>query len=226
MKLNVSQLQRRSGEELDMHPGDTLLIEPHESGVRFKTPLVGLLRPEYLAVKLPVKRSLIDLLTPKRVSTIRFMNSEGQIYGFESAVINVAVRPFPLLFLSYPEKLDVLNLRRYERADCFSPGALYVGEESAEKLPGMLVNISKGGCSFSCAGEYAAKAARVAENLPVTMRSSLPAPAVDLVLRGQIKRVETLKERTLLGLAFETPSEETQTAIERYIRLYKEHVKE
>lgn len=80
---------------------------------RFTSKLLGWLRPDYMLISASYES---DLMFAKAGTEIiaRYL-FEGQIYGFTTQLMNKQSDPFPLWFLSFPEQIEVINLRSSSR---------------------------------------------------------------------------------------------------------------
>ena len=78
------------------------------------------------------------------------MLSEGEAVAYQVTVKKT--NSDPVLFMtSFPEKVESINLRGSERIKAFFPAEVRATSETAFKnFDCMVVDISEGGCSFSC----------------------------------------------------------------------------
>jgi len=73
----------------------------------------------------------------------------GKALGFKTDVIKVQFDPKPLIFFRYPESIEALTIRKYERINTFIIGSLSRVAESGEpqeKIQCVIRDLSKGGC--------------------------------------------------------------------------------
>ncbi|MFZ3048069.1 MAG: PilZ domain-containing protein [Desulfatirhabdiaceae bacterium] len=75
---------------------------------------------------------------------IRYLYS-GSVYGFRSDLLGYTQKPVRLLFLTYPQKIEQVNLRRSMRKICYIPTSAYIHQS---KWKGVIVDISSTDCKF------------------------------------------------------------------------------
>lgn len=92
----------------------------------------------------------------------------------------------PVLYMtSFPEKVETASLRSSERVKAFISAEIQQTSETAsDKTESMIVDISEGGCLFSC------KSA-IDEQITVSMTFSLPGSQSVIQLSGKILKVST-----------------------------------
>ena len=126
--------------------GDELLIQIEGTKIRFKSNLVGVERDAYLIVKTPNMPGIGNKITAGDTVIVRYL-SEGSVFGFESVIEGSIVRPARLIFIKYPKFVECKSIRRFKRISCNIPAT---GDINGAEFKGMIVDISKGGCRFSC----------------------------------------------------------------------------
>jgi c-di-GMP-binding flagellar brake protein YcgR len=106
--------------------------------------LVGMERNRYLICTAPPLPSLWAVLNEWNQIIVRYV-VQGTVYGFKCSLLGVTEKPERLVFLSYPENIEVVNLRQHERVSCLIPGEMKLEEKT---FRGALVDLSMGGCRF------------------------------------------------------------------------------
>jgi c-di-GMP-binding flagellar brake protein YcgR len=239
---NVAKVQRKQADALEVLPGTKALLEPVRSGKRIKTVFVGLDKGNYVALKLPLNRQIIDSLGKDARVTVRFMQEGGVICGFDTQVAGAVVRPFPILFLAYPQTLEVLTLRESPRVSCFLPVTVF---HDAEDHAGAVVNISSGGCRIVLGGSGdeaapmaetgdeagkapADKGAATVPDIPkdaeIFCQIRLFDAQEDSYVKGVVRNVARKGDALSLGVQFDELSEEIQESIQGYVRTVIRHL--
>lgn len=199
--------------------GTPMLVEPAGMGDRFKTDFVGMVRGQYIIVRVPRIPGLNEFLYVEKAVTVRYLH-EGQVYGFSSEVTWNLTAPFRLLFLKYPRNIETLNLRKAQRVDCFLPVDVgHSGEgEQYSSTSGMMLNLSAGGCQLVIDGS------RDDTTLPtysvdelVDVSFTMVGTDKSLRLKGKIKNISLHRNRMYLGLMFNDLSDEHRDAINTYV---------
>ncbi|GAB7082174.1 flagellar brake protein [Megalodesulfovibrio paquesii] len=194
--------------------GGEALVEITNTHRRFKTVFVGMDRGQFVLLKLPVTRQLLDVLLPRMDLTVRFLTDGGRIFGFKAQVAHLTVKPFPLLFLTYPKKVEVLKLRKHERTACYQPIVFYL---KGEDHHGVVVNISAGGCRIVVEeGEVQTLLATAAgEEIIFQFR---PFGSDDSVyLHGTVKTALMDHEKLSMGVAFHDLDPDLAAQIEKFV---------
>jgi c-di-GMP-binding flagellar brake protein YcgR len=143
MSQETEAKNHNEGMRLNMELGSQLLIQVEGIEKSFKSNLVGLMPREFLIVAMPMPNKISGLQQGSRV----FVNylSLGHAYEFGSSVSGIISKPFPLIFLSYPEIVQKLDLRKNSRVNCYIPA---IANLKKTELKGIISDISRTGCRF------------------------------------------------------------------------------
>ena len=197
-------------------PGTRLALEITGLPDKFTTACVGHARGRFLVAAVPVlaetmREGFYQMLYPDNAVIVRYLN-EGTVVGFTAQVIKCIQIPFPLIFLTFPKKLESHDLRRHARVACCLPGQAVI---AGTDIPGMVLDLSHSGCLFS---------ATVPETPPVVsiddaveLRCGLFGTNGTAKLGGIVKRVALSGRRLELGLKFRQMPPPTQEAISSYL---------
>jgi c-di-GMP-binding flagellar brake protein YcgR len=211
-------VSKREGDALGITMGTMVLIEPQGLGDRFKTEFLGMAKGQFIILRLPRIPGVSDHLYAEKRVTVRYM-FQGNVYGFESEVLWVQSGPFRLLFLRYPGTIEILNLRKCQRVDCYLPVRVGVGgddDEQYTEYQGMMRNLSCGGCQVVVDTPDGAP-------LPVAVDSHLSLDfrmiGTDRPVRlpGRAKNITVNKNRMILGVMFDSVSDGVREGIESYV---------
>lgn len=131
-------------------PGTKMLLEVPGYEDKLATACVGHVRGRFVAVQMPGhadsgRDALYQMLAPDNDAIVRYLH-EGTVTGFSARVIKWIQVPFPLVFLTYPARLESHDLRRHPRVSCCLPGAAGIGGVA---VSGMILDLSLSGCQFS-----------------------------------------------------------------------------
>jgi hypothetical protein len=122
--------------------GTELFIERKKEADRLQTTVVGVLPQSCLIIKLPTVVGIENPLPANSNVQVRYVD-RGEVFGFSAIVLGSITAPFPLTFLSFPQKLERTNVRRHPRVDCYIPATL---KHAAISAPAIISDISRGGC--------------------------------------------------------------------------------
>lgn len=139
---------------------------------------------------------------------------EGKRYSFRASVLKVAQGDLSTWTISYPEKLESINLRAFFRLDVSLEAMLRVSEEEADWCKCLVTNLSGNGLLLSVTREFPAEVGS-----EVVIRLALPDEEL-MELPGQVvRRLEVVNAPELVQLAVHFPEIKplTQDQIMRYI---------
>ncbi len=220
MKIDPKKIIRKSGKQLDANVGDDCLIELQGVGGKFRSLILGWELGKYFMLKLPAKLDMREYLYTGKLVIVRYLNTEGQISGFESAIQVPIFAPQRILFVDYPKTIETISLRRAERVDCFVPGMVYYGDF---EIGGNLINISQNGCKFSVQEEDITRASEIKEEEVLLVMFSMLNSDLSFSLFGTLKKSITGDNRLQWGIEFKEVPEEALEEIENYVRDVKKH---
>jgi hypothetical protein len=110
--------------------------------------LVGNIHDEFLILS---GLKDIDLQIGEQI-VVRMVH-ESSVYGYQSSVQGIIEAPVKMFVISYPQRVESVNLRKSERLKVFFPASVRAPvnppAQDLQILSGMLLNISSGGCCFS-----------------------------------------------------------------------------
>lgn len=208
------RIDRKSGAALSLPLGTVVVVEPAGLGQRFKTEFLGMERGRYLILRIPRIPGVTEHLYPDKAVTLRFVH-EGHIFGFSSEVVWVMNAPFKLLFLRYPEEVEILNLRGCQRVDCFLPTAIKFKEDWHQ---GVILNISCGGCQAVVEQRAGKELPTVGMDDSLVLEFRLVGSEQNIMVGGLTKSVNLSERRLFLGIKFDDDVPDYTTGlIERYV---------
>lgn len=219
-RTKVAQIH---AESMHIPLGTRLLIEPAGLGDRFKSMFIGMERNRFLIAKIPRVPGVGEHLYVEKPVTVRYLH-EGNVYGFETKILNVAMSPFRLLFLQYPYMLETLNLRNSQRLDCYLPATIKLGQDWYE---GMILNISAGGCQLAMESKQGRKLPPVTADDQVMLEFKMFGTDQPIMIGGTARNVNlTGNNRLAMGVKFDDLSEYAEKIISDYLRSVAEYLKE
>lgn len=128
---------------------------------------------------------------------------EGQVWGFRTNVLFQAIEPFRILFLSYPDQIEELSLRKSPRIQIKIDVIATLRKHEYEELKkdpqaptGTIRNISLDGCSLSFPFP-------LEENMPVFISFELPNRKVMENILGFVRNVRKYSKENIYGIEFD-----------------------
>jgi hypothetical protein len=202
------------GTRLSVELGGFLLIQFQGLEDRFKVSFVGMEAEEFLIVRTPASHFLKEHLISGTQVTVRFVHL-GNAYGFRSSILSHVSNPVPLLFLSYPQKIETLNLRKAKRIECFIPASARIRDRG---FAGLITDISTDGCRFSFKLPKGNQAVDIEVDDELTLSFPLLGMEGEKVFHGLIMSLSRDLERISLGVRFDTIAPEVASNIEATLR--------
>ena len=224
MEETQSQQEVKTAHELPIPLGTRVVVDVEGIGERLESRLVGSDGQNFLLIITPKSDSsekLRDQYYLGRAVVGRFLDS-GRVHGFRSHVRQALSRPNRLLFLSYPTSIEKVDLRSNQRFAALCSALL---QEGSEKHPGVLLDISRGGCCFRARIPEDSALHQEEDRPPVTLHLSLPGAQRPLSLQGQARDCkETGNQMVELGICFAKMSPQDSQELEKYIDVLDETV--
>ena len=218
-----TQVAQVHAESMHIPLGTPLLIEPSGLGERFKSMFIGMERNKFLISKIPRIPGVGEHLYTDKGVTVRYLH-EGNVYGFETKILSVAMAPFRLLFLQYPYMLETLNLRNSQRLDCYLPASIKLGEEW---VVGLILNISAGGCQLALEAKKGQKLPPVTADDQIMLEFKMFGTEQPIMIGGMARNVNLSNtNRLTMGVKFDDLSEYAEKIISDYLRSVAEYLKE
>lgn len=218
-----TEVDRKEGSALGINIGTRLLVEPAGMGDRFKTDFVGMQRGVFIIVRIPRIPGLNEFLYVEKKITVRYVH-EGNVYGFESEILWNQQTPFRLLFLRYPKTVEILNLRKCQRVDCYLPVKLGLEEDGKyTEYEGMILNLSCGGCQLVLDAKSGSMPA-ITVDAPVSLSFTMFGSGKEVRLDGKAKNVNMNKSRMYMGVMYNEVPEDVREGIENYVNNVAEYL--
>lgn len=213
MGENTSAVKEGKDYRLTLEMGRVLLIQFQGMEDRFKVGFVGMEADHFLILRAPASHIPKEHLSPGNQVTTRFVHL-GNAYGFRSSVLSHIASPVPLLFLSYPQRIETLNLREAKRIECFIPASARIGDEA---FAGLITDISTGGCRFSFRLPKGHDDVAMEVEDAVTLSFPLLGMEGEKVFQGLIMNISRDLEKRSLGVRFDAVAPEVAANIEAYL---------
>lgn len=210
----MAQPMKNTPQELHLGIEPGVLLQLQLEGVRgsYKGTLVGMERGLYLIFRISPIPGLKAKLGKENQITVRYLY-EGTAYGFRSTLLGITDKPFRLAFFSYPENIEIVNLRTQERVSCFFPAVLSLNESSWE---GVILDVSPGGCSFVLDPTENRDTAGFNIGDVVLLSTQITGSSDPMILRGTIRNIRQREREVTLGTQFHGVEPPVIDAIMRY----------
>lgn len=207
---------------LNIELGCKLSIQLEGVKERLSSFLIGMEPKSYLIIKTPLRGSSEYLVSEGSDLIIRYVHF-GEVYGFHATALLSIKNPTTITFLSYPQRIEKINLRKNPRITSLIPAYLYHKED---KLNGVIKNLSTQGIKFTTKTieNSILKDILIGDEISI----SFPLPGIDgnQELKGKIrnKSRNNDNEESGFGIEFDNRNAETIGLINTYITKVKEYI--
>ena len=190
---------------------------------RLNSVLVGAELNKYIIIKTPTDATYDEIvykLFPGNEVFVRYLYS-GTVFGLKSKLIEAIVNPEKLLFIEYPKKIEIHNLRTYERLACFLPAKVQTKDEERH---GAILDINEKGCRFIFNYKDEQSFLPVHQGTQITMLCQFPGIAEEQKILGKVRNINEGKKQTFLGIEFDQIDTKVHDIIMQYISAAKEFI--
>lgn len=217
-KRDKDRADKSAAPEFDVAVGVKLSLDVLGVDEKLSSALVGYVRGKYVVTQLPSlvesnKELLFQYLYAGNPVTVRYLDA-GSVFGFRSEIIKYLFSPFPLLFLSFPLRVESFNLRRHKRIPCLLPVSARIGEAT---YSGLMTDVSLSGCGvgLTIMRKYQPT---IGVDDEVLLTCPLFGDNGDASLRCQIKRAASDVGKLELGLKFTELPDVSRQGILSYLQ--------
>lgn len=214
------KLDKDQGARLNIELGCQVSIQVEGMKERLTSYLVGMLLNSYLIIKTPSIVGIGDLFPTGGSVVVRYIYL-GEVFGFRSTVLGSTTLPFKIIFLSYPEAIEKINLRKKPRISCYIPASLSYRDL---ELKGIIENINSDGCKFTTQDAENPEAQLI--SIEGDIQLSFPLFGLEGIkeFHGIIRNKNCDSKRIELGIEFKKMDVEISNMIDSYVEKVKEHM--
>lgn len=214
------KLDKDQGARLNIELGCQVSIQIEGMRGRLTSYLVGMLINSYLIIETPSIALIGSLLPVGKSVVVRYLYL-GEVFGFHSTVLGYITSPFKVIFLSYPEAIEKISLRKKPRISCYIPASLSYRDL---ELQGIIENINSGGCKFTTQDVERPEAQQI--SIEDEIQLSFPLFGLEGIkeFHGIIRNKNCDSKRIELGVEFDKMDVEIFNMIDSYVEKVKEHV--
>lgn len=202
--------------------GTEILVEISDLNLRTKGTLIGMENSSYLIIKLS-NHDLIGNFRSDAVKEspviIRYLY-KGSVYGFKSSILNIISVPSKLFFITYPTKIEGVNVRTSPRYECILPAHAKLNENLVETV---IVDISRQGCrcviKTTAVDNVAALYESIDINKQIEVKIQLPSIEDKIIVKGAVRNINKDEDRVVFGILFDEIKAEAQKRLDSFIAL-------
>lgn len=208
-KDKVKSLKHR----LSLIDGEIFSLQIGKDTERFFSHYCGVSHDRFLIVEVKEGKSIQGRLMAGNTVTVRFV-SDGTVFGFVSKIILYITKPFHLIFLTYPDEIETLELRACERADTFLQAQAHTEEFN---LSGAILDLSCSGCLFMATMAEGDRPDAVKDTREVVLSFDIPAIAGKVDMPCRVVSIKREERKLRLGLCFLSDEKTVLDAIADYV---------
>jgi ABC-type bacteriocin/lantibiotic exporters, contain an N-terminal double-glycine peptidase domain len=209
------QIERLPGVHLRLKVGNPIFLRLLCVEQRYEGRVVGFDPYTYFLVQVRLPQDTLAKL-PQNPNAIAQLDAGGTLFGFRTEVLNRVSQPAPLLFLSYPEKVERVVLRRNERVKVSVPGNIHgsFGDHDV-----MVVDLAPEGCRFTARSTLNSPLRTAKPGERVLLRCELGASCGKPFMAPVVlRRVDEQKGRISIGGQFADVAEESLAILREYVQ--------
>ncbi len=220
VQVEPERVHSESGVNLDIAVGEKLMLEIVCPTARFWTEFLGMRREEYLILAMPSKAELRECLFAEQAVTARYLHRGYHVCGFQTYVVGSVKKPYPMFFLAFPLRIEVINLRHDERVTCFLQSSIFIdGQEHA----GFMTNLSVSGARFAVEAGPGSSPPKLSADAEAFCLFKMTGSDEELYIRGLVKSPTRSGRFLEFGFRFEELDDKARLSIQSYVELVKRY---
>ena len=190
------------GNRIAVEIGIPVKIELEGIEFALQSTIVGLETNKYLIIKAPEPFLRVEHKLYKGNDLVVRYISDGTVYAFQTRVLEIILKPLPLLFLEYPRIIQHHDLRVQKRLNCHIPVRVVLADQ--ENI-GCILDLAISGCRCLI------RAAKNTTLLPcdldnrLDLKCIIPGSKEVIKLTGIVKNLKRTRKEIDLGINFDPP---------------------
>lgn len=209
---SARRVERLPGVHLKLKQGNQLILRFLCVDKRYEAKVVGFEPYAYCIAQVRLPQEVLSRLGQNPL-VVAQLNNGGTLFGFRTEVVNRVSVPAPLVFLSHPDSVERLVLRRSERLDVTLPASIHGAYGDHDVL---LLDLAPSGCSFTarCTMKSPLREARPGERVVLQCDLGCGLP---LMAPVDLRRVAEHNGRVTMGGQFVDLTEDAERMLRDYL---------
>lgn len=199
--------------------GCQLFLQSNITTERIPTFLIGVIPQSGLIIKTPYVHGVENIALSGNDIVIRYVFM-GEVFGFQSKILTTIAFPFKLTFITYPEKIEKMSLRKKERVLCNIPTSLHF---FSFQIKGVVIDVNSDGVLFSTKAIDDVAAMPLTIDMAIVLMMPLMGMEGKTRVEGIIKNIRHNDRGIQFGIAFHNLSEDLVHKLDKYVRTIIEH---
>lgn len=206
--------ERVAGAHLDLRLGGRMTLRPIFDQLAYEGTVVGFVPYRYFMVQCQPPLEVLQRLHESPALAVR-ASLGGSLYVFHTDMLSRVGTPASVLFLSHPQTVDRMLLRRSRRVRVSLPCSVHGPFGDHE---GMVVDMDNSGCRFNVRSHLSSPLRRAEPGQRVVLNCRLWRSDAPLSAPLLLKRVEEAQGRVTMGGQFVGLDQEERTQLEDYVQ--------
>lgn len=209
---SARRVERLPGVHLKLKQGNQLILRFMCVDKRYEAKVVGFEPYAYCIAQVRLPQEVLSRLGQNPL-VVAQLNNGGTLFGFRTEVLNRVSVPAPLVFLSHPDSVERIVLRRSERLDVTLPASIHGAYGDHDVV---LLDLAPSGCSFTarCTLKSPLREARPGERVVLQCDFGCGQP---LMAPVDLRRVAEHNGRVTMGGQFADLTEDSERLIRDYL---------
>ena len=202
------------GRALNIGIGTRMQFQLGEKGQEFKAAgfLAGMISDEYLMIRVPAIPGILSRLNEGDPIVVRYVYA-GNVYGFNSTILNYVQKPALIVFLAYPAAVETVNLRKAQRVECLFPATVKTDRNDYKAV---IVDISQGGCRV-CLDHGASESSSFDIDQTIGLSFHLAGVVEEQVIKGKIRLLKKDAQLSEMGIQFDQKNKAVLNNVKQYM---------
>ncbi len=200
-----------------MDVGTKLEIQFKDEVTKLTSELAGIEDDKYLMIKWPAPNAAVDassLIYKGNTVFVKYLH-EGVEFSFQSHILEVISNPAKLIFIKYPEKVEVNVLRKHRRINCHLPASMRI---AGNIINGAITNISRVGVLFVVEMSIVdSNINQLETGNEIGLSFKLPGVQKELTMAAILRSITKGKDKVSIGIEYGKMHDEVQTKLSDFL---------
>ncbi len=201
--------------KMELSVGIEIVLEIEGIEIKLHSFITGIHHGQYIMIECPKMTGIDTKLYGGNIVKVIYLHS-GKIYVFQAKILNFIKIPSRLIFLSYPESVEIRQLRKEQRVNCFLVASVRGVNQTAE-YSGMVIDISIKGCKFVTTNPLRSLQPLQSGN-KMELLLEFPGSKDAVFFPGELRSITQEGSRTSIGIEFMEPGSESVQIAANYIK--------
>jgi c-di-GMP-binding flagellar brake protein YcgR len=214
--MSLEEIQQDSTEaragSVPFEWGMPLMVRIHGFPEADRSTVIGTEKGVCLICSTPAIPGLWAKLRDHDQVIVRYLH-KGAVYGFRCTLVELMNGPFGLMILSYPDNIELIELRKHDRIPCMIPASIKL---NGVTFKGLVRDLSMEGCGMALSTISEDRLFEL--SLPIEVSLCLQILGSPINVSGKVVNVGKYHGKITLGSRFKDLSSDTLNRIQTYMK--------